>query len=83
MDTHAANIMLKLKSNYSMITLECTIPCETQSVKWNERDIYYDLLSKSDKQTLLQQKYNSDCMKKETNIRSTTLTMLLQHGMEK
>lgn len=65
-DTYAANIVLKLKSNYPMITLECAIPCETQAVKWNERDrdIYYDLLSKSDKETLLQQKYTSDCMQK-------------------
>lgn len=65
-DTYAANIVLKLKSNYPMITLECAIPCETQAVKWNERDrdIYYDLISKSDKETLLQQKYTSDCMQK-------------------
>ena len=28
------------------------------------RDIYYDLLSKSDKETLLQQKYTSDCVQK-------------------
>lgn len=49
-----------------MITLECAIPCETQAVKWNERDrdIYYDSLSKSDKETFLQQKYTSDCMQK-------------------
>lgn len=32
-DTYAANIVLKLKSDYPMITLECTIPCETQEVK--------------------------------------------------
>ena len=52
------------------------------AVKWNERDrdIYYDLLSKSDKETLLQQKYTSDCMQ-ETNIWSTILTILLQFGM--
>ena len=42
-----------------MITIECEIPRETYAVKWNERDrdIYYDLLSKCDKETLLQQKY--------------------------
>ena len=63
-DTDAANIVLKY--SYPMIMLECAIPCETQAVKWNERDrdIYYDLLSKSDKETLLQQKYTSDCMQK-------------------
>ena len=65
-DTYAANIVLNLKTQYPGITLECAIPCETQAVKWNERDrdIYYDLLVKCDKKTLLQQKYSSDCMQK-------------------
>ena len=65
-DTYAANIVLNLKTQYPGITLECAIPCETQAVKWNERDrdIYYDLLAKCDKETLLQQNYTSDCMQK-------------------
>lgn len=35
-------------------------------MKWNERDrdIYYDLLTKCDKEILLQRKYTSDCMQK-------------------
>lgn len=65
-DTYAANIVLNLKAQYPGITLKCAIPCETQAVKWNERDrdIYYDLLAKCDKETLLQQNYTSDCMQK-------------------
>lgn len=65
-DTYAANIVLNLKAQYPGITLECAIPCETQAVKWNERDrdTYYDLLAKCDKETLLQQNYTSDCMQK-------------------
>ena len=65
-DTYAANIVLNLKSQYPGITLECAIPCETQATKWNERDrdVYYDLISKCNKETLLQQKYSSDCMQK-------------------
>ena len=65
-DTYAANIVLNLKAQYLHITLECAIPCETQEVKWNERDrdIYYDLLAKCDKETLLQQNYTSNCMQK-------------------
>ncbi len=65
-DTYAANIVLNLKAQYPGITLECAIPCETQAVKWNERDrdIYYDLIAKCDKETLLQQNYTSDCMQK-------------------
>ena len=65
-DTYAANIVLNLKAQYPGITLKCAIPCETQAVKWTERDrdIYYDLLAKCDKETLLQQNYTSDCMQK-------------------
>lgn len=65
-DTYAANIVLNLKTQYPDITLECAIPCENQAAKWNERDrdVYYDLISKCDKETLLQQKYSSDCMQK-------------------
>lgn len=65
-DTYAANIVLNLKTQYPDITLECAIPCENQAEKWNERDrdVYYDLISKCDKETLLQQKYSSDCMQK-------------------
>lgn len=65
-DTYAANIVLNLKSQYTGITLECAIPCENQAEKWNERDrdVYYDLISKCDKETLLQQKYSSNCMQK-------------------
>ena len=33
------------------------------------RDIYYDLLSKSDKETLLQQKYTSDCVQKRNQYK--------------
>lgn len=65
-DTYAANIVLELKSEYSDITLECAIPWENQAAKWNERDreIYYDLISKCDKETLLQQRYSNDCLQK-------------------
>ncbi len=65
-DTYAAEIVLSLKAQYTYITLECAIPCETQAIRWNERDrdIYYDILSKCDKETLLQQKYTADCMQR-------------------
>lgn len=65
-DTYAAEIVLKLKTQYPYITLECAIPCETQAIKWNERDgdIYYEILSKCDKETLLQQKNTANCMQR-------------------
>lgn len=65
-DIFAAEIVLSLKEKYPHIKLECAIPCETQSIKWSEplRDRYYDILSKCDKETLLQTRYTKDCMQK-------------------
>ena len=58
-DMFAAEIVLGLKSAYNGITLECAIPCETQAEKWSEalRNRYFDIASKCDKETLLQQRY--------------------------
>ena len=54
------------KSNYEGITLESAIPCESQAEKWTEeqRDRYFDIASKCDKETLIQHHYTPDCMHK-------------------
>ena len=64
-DMYAAEIVLGLKAKYN-ITLECAIPCETQAEKWSEplRNRYFEIASKCDKETLLQQRYTPDCMHK-------------------
>ena len=81
-DMFAAEIVLGLKSAYNGITLECAIPCETQAEKWSEalRDRYFDIASKCDKETLLQQRYTPDCMHKRNRIWLTRLITLLQYG---
>ena len=45
---------------------KCAIACETQAEKWREalRNRYFDIASKCDKETLLQQRYTPDCMHK-------------------
>ena len=65
-DMYAAEFVLELKNQYPQITLECAIPCENQSAKWNEptRDRYFDIISRCDKETLLQTHYTPDCMQK-------------------
>ncbi len=65
-DMYAAEIVLELKKTYPHIKLEAAIPFEEQSVKWSEpfRDRYYDILSKCDKESMLQYHYTSDCMQK-------------------
>ena len=65
-DMYAAEIVLGLKSSYEGIVLESAIPCETQAAKWTEeqRDRYFDIASKCDKETLIQHHYTPDCMHK-------------------
>lgn len=65
-DMYAAEIVLGLKSSYEGITLESAIPCESQAEKWTEkqRDRYFEIASKCDKETLIQHHYTSDCMHK-------------------
>lgn len=65
-DTFAAQIVADLKKEYPWITLECAIPCETQATKWSERDrdLYFRLIAKCDKETLIQHQYTTDCMQK-------------------
>lgn len=65
-DMYAAEIVLGLKSSYDGIILESAIPCETQAAKWTEeqRDRYYEIAAKCDKETLIQRPYTADCMHK-------------------
>lgn len=65
-DMFAAEIILRLKADYPFITLECAIPCETQAVRWNSflSERYFNIVSKCDKETMLQKHYTADCMQK-------------------
>ncbi len=65
-DMYAAEIVLGLKSSYEGIILESAIPCESQAEKWTEeqRDRYYDIAARCDKETLIQRHYADDCMHK-------------------
>ena len=61
-ETYAAEIVLQLKKAYS-VTLECAIPWEEQAVNWTviDRDRYFDIIFKSDKETMLQYRFTDDC----------------------
>jgi len=63
-DLMAAEIVLDLKEIYPRITLKSAIPCETQAVKWtvSQRERYYDIAARCDKETMLQSHYTPDCM---------------------
>lgn len=68
-DMYAAEIVLSLKASYPGITLESAIPCENQAEKWTEeqRDRYFDIAAKCDKETLIQHHYTADCMHKRNH----------------
>lgn len=65
-DMICAEIVLELKRKYKHITLECAIPCKSQPDRWsdNMKNRYYSILEQSDKTSVLQNKYTSDCMHK-------------------
>lgn len=65
-DMISAEIVLDLKKKYPYITIECAIPCKTQALKWSDkyRSRYFSIINQSDKNTVLQTQYTSDCMMK-------------------
>lgn len=66
-DTYFAEIVLEFRDEkYPEITLEAAIPCETQAERWLEpqRDRYYSILSRCDKEKLLQTHYTDGCMQR-------------------
>lgn len=60
----AVEALLELKKEYRSIIIECVLPYETQSSSWTElqRDRYFSIMEKIDKETLLQYNYTNDCM---------------------
>lgn len=65
-DTYAAEIILALKKQWIQLTLECAVPCESQAIKWKERDRkrYFRIIEKADKETIIQTQYTNGCMEK-------------------
>lgn len=65
-EQYAAETVLELKHRYPEIQLECVLPYETQSINWTEsqRDKYYSIIERSDREVLLQYHYSNDSMRK-------------------
>ena len=62
-DMDFAELVLKFRKKYS-ITLECAIPCPTQTLKWYDyyKIRYKRILAKADKITLISEYYTQNCM---------------------
>ena len=64
LEQYAAEIVLDFKKIYPKIVLEGVLPFETQALKWTEfqRNGYYSIMKRCDKETLMQYHYTLDCM---------------------
>lgn len=67
-DTYVAQIILKLKHRYD-ITLECAIPCATQTKGWTDNAIseYEKIKNLADMVSYIRKEYTVSCMA-ERNI---------------
>lgn len=65
-DMICAEIVLELSQKYPHITLECAVPCKSQSNKWSDsmKERYCSILERSNKVAIIQEKYTPDCMHK-------------------
>jgi uncharacterized phage-like protein YoqJ len=65
-DQWCAEIVLDLKKDMSYLYLECALPCETQAVHWseNQRDRYFSIIERCDKEYCMQSQYTYDCIMK-------------------
>jgi len=77
-----AEIVLDFKRDYPEVTLECVIPCEDQAANWTiaQRDRYFSIVERCDKETLLQRHYSKDCIRKKRNTWSNRVIMCLWYG---
>jgi len=79
-----AEIVLDLKRDYPEVTLECVIPCEDQAANWTiaQRDRYFSIVERCDKETLMQRHYSKDCIrkKKEYMVKQSNYVLEVWNG---
>ncbi|TGE37165.1 DUF1273 family protein [Desulfosporosinus fructosivorans] len=79
-----AEIVLDLKRDYPETTLECVIPYEDQAANWTiaQRDRYFSIVERSDKETLLQRHCSKDCIrkKKEYMVKQSNYVLVVWSG---
>ncbi len=65
-EQYAAEAVIELKEKYPQLTLEGILPYENHSINWTggQRNKYYSIMNKIDREVLLQYHYTDDCMKK-------------------
>ena len=85
-DTWCAERVLNLKKKGFDITLECAIPCETQTIYWNKKDQkrYHDIVLQCDKITMVQNEYTRDCFMKRNKylVDNTDFVIAVWNGQK-
>ena len=63
-DFYFCEAVLDLRERYPDVTIEAVLPCETQAARWTERDRdrYFALVAACDLETMVQRKYDRNCM---------------------
>ena len=83
-DQMCAEMVIALRDKHPKVTLECAIPCEEQAVKWTEpqRDRYFWIAERCDKETLVQHHYDKDCMQKRNRymVDSSEIVIAVWNG---
>jgi uncharacterized phage-like protein YoqJ len=83
-EQYAAELVITLKAKYPHITLECAIPSEEQAINWSEpqRDRYFTIIERCDREVLLQGHYTEDCIKKrnEYMVKQSTYILAIWNG---
>jgi uncharacterized phage-like protein YoqJ len=83
-DMYFCEAVLALREEYGDLKIEAALPCEGQADRWSreQRDKYYDFLSRCDYETLVSLRYTDDCMKKRNRymVDKSSVIILVYDG---
>lgn len=78
-DLYFAQAVLNLRKQFPDVTLEAARPCESQASAWPRADqqLYADILSQCNYETLVQQHYDRGCMMRRNRYMVDRSTLLI------
>ena len=86
-DMLAAQALIEIKKTHLEIIIECAVPCENQTRKWDDEDIreYEHLKNQCDIITVLSKKYTPDCMFERNRymVDKSSIVIAAYNGKEK
>lgn len=85
-DLDFAETVLELRNKYQ-ITLECAVPCQNQTLKWDDKDRlrYERILRRADEINVISEQYTPECMLKRNRymVDKSELVIAVFNGEEK